>query len=153
MLNKKKIFLIIAIVLICLVVIVGFLSKTIYRRAYNLRIPEVDVVDSILLTQNGMERNISDENNVKEILDCINGGGRTTRSESINDDPGVVDEIKVNINHVIGGSSILFLYTENGKYYIEQPYNGIYSISADEYNYIKKYLLNLNELQVTAYGV
>ena len=35
-----------------------------------------------------------------------------------------------------------FVYKKNGKYFIEQPYNGIYRISPDEYNSIGKYISN-----------
>lgn len=38
------------------------------------------------------------------------------------------------------GTSTLFVYMKKDKYYIEQPYNGIYRISGDEYNSIQKYI-------------
>ena len=36
------------------------------------------------------------------------------------------------------GVSTISVYKKNNSYYIEQPYNGIYQISGDEYNSIEK---------------
>lgn len=44
--------------------------------------------------------------------------------------------------HWLWNYSITSVYKKNGKYFIEQPYNGIYRISPDEYNSIGKYISN-----------
>lgn len=49
--------------------------------------------------------------------------------------------IKIEFCQVRGGSSVLYIYVRNNRYYIEQPYNGIYQISGDEYNSVAKYVL------------
>ena len=48
------------------------------------------------------------------------------------------DEIKVDFHFIEAGVSTIFVYKKNNSYYIEQPYNGIYQISGDEYNSIEK---------------
>ena len=49
-----------------------------------------------------------------------------------------LDEIKVDFHFIEAGVSTIFVYKKNNSYYIEQPYNGIYQISGDEYNSIEK---------------
>lgn len=69
------------------------------------------------------------------------GVKRITETESIQDSPvNVYNEIKINFYSDKENISTLFVYKRNFKYYIEQPYNGIYKISADEYNSIEKYV-------------
>ena len=52
--------------------------------------------------------------------------------------------IKVDMKFWKGGAATLFVYqrssARDGEYFIEQPYNGIYEISGDEYNAIEKYV-------------
>ena len=36
--------------------------------------------------------------------------------------------------------AVIYIYEDNSLYYLEQPYNGIYQMSGDEYNGIVKYL-------------
>lgn len=47
--------------------------------------------------------------------------------------------ITVDFNFVETGVSttMIFVYQKNSKYYIEQPYNGIYQISAEDYTGIE----------------
>lgn len=72
---------------------------------------------------------------------------RITETESIQDSPVNVDnEIKINFYFDEENCSTVFVYKKNFKYYIEQPYNGIYRISADEYNAIEKYIRNASEV-------
>lgn len=68
---------------------------------------------------------------------------RTTTNESIQDSPiNVENEIKIDFEYEENKTSTVFVYKKNGKYFIEQPYNGIYRISPDEYNSIEKYISN-----------
>ena len=81
-----------------------------------------------------------------DVRNVLYGVKRITETESIQDSPVNVDnEIKVNFYFDEENCSTLFVYKKNFKYYIEQPYNGIYRISADEYNAIEKYIGNANE--------
>ena len=60
------------------------------------------------------------------------------RNDSLNSYYGRIDEIKVDFHFIEAGVSTIFVYKKNNSYYIEQPYNGIYQISGDEYNSIEK---------------
>ncbi len=72
----------------------------------------------------------------------LNKEKRTTKEESIQDSPiNVSDKIKIDFHFVNGGISTLFIYQKNKYYYIEQPYNGIYKITENEYKKIKNFSL------------
>lgn len=58
-----------------------------------------------------------------------------TSKESVQDVPQVDDYIKLDIQ-LYGGVSTVFAYEEDGKYYIEQPYQGIYELDSDTYTLI-----------------
>lgn len=76
---------------------------------------------------------------MKDILYVLNGTKRVTKNESIQDAPiNIDDEIKVDFHFIEAEVSTIFVYKKNNSYYIEQPYNGIYQISGDEYNSIEK---------------
>lgn len=55
-----------------------------------------------------------------------------TGEESIQDVPAAERYIKVEFQFE-DGTSALFAYEEDGKYYIEQPYQGIYEIKEEAY--------------------
>ena len=54
------------------------------------------------------------------------------------------DEIKIDFEFGENKISTVFVYEKKDKYFIEQPYNGIYKISPDEYNSIEKYIRESN---------
>lgn len=108
---------------------------------YALDLPASDSLSSIRLEQNRKDVEIKESETIKDIVYVINGVKRTTSKQSIQDSPvNVENKIKVDFNFKEEGTSTIFVYEKNEKYYIEQPYNGIYRISADEYNSIEKYL-------------
>ena len=79
---------------------------------------------------------------IKDLIYVLEGNGRTTKRESINDFPvNAETPIKIEFCFARGGSSVLYAYAQENRYYIEQPYNGIYQISGDEYNSVAKYVL------------
>ena len=80
---------------------------------------------------------------IEDIIYVLAGDRRTTKKESINDYPfGIEEPIKVELKSGNKKDSIavIYIYEDNSRYYLEQPYNGIYQISGDEYNGIAKYL-------------
>ena len=52
-----------------------------------------------------------------------------TKKESVQDCPQVESYIKIDFQFETGTSTI-FAYEDSGKYYIEQPYQGIYKIDS-----------------------
>ena len=86
---------------------------------------------------------VSEQDKIKDIIYIISEVKRTTTSESIQDSPiNVENEIKIDFKYKENKTSTVFVYKKKGKYFIEQPYNGIYRISPDKYNSIEKYIRN-----------
>lgn len=142
-----KIKIIISVLFICATAILGIVCfDKINKSSYTLNLPSADSINNIILKQNDKNTDLSDEEIIKDIIYVLGGVKRTTKEESIQDSPTNVDnEIQVNFKFknnetTKGGISTIFVYEKKGKYYIEQPYNGIYRISADEYNSVKKHL-------------
>ena len=109
------------------------------RRTYTLNLPQLEKLESISLNQNEKDISINGREEMKDILYVLNGTKRVTKNESIQDAPvNIDDEIKVDFHFIEAGVSTIFVYNKNNSYYIEQPYNGIYQISGDEYNSIEK---------------
>ena len=67
-----------------------------------------------------------DSESIQKILSEIATGKRTEK-QSIQDYPSAEEYGTINIENN-GGMTTMFYYEENGKYYIECPYKGIYEI-------------------------
>lgn len=141
---KKGKMIFIIILLVCVGGVLGILYfNKINKYSYTLNIPSDDSVYSINLEQNGKRIEVSEKDKIKDIIYIISEVKRTTTNESIQDSPiNVENEIKIDFEYEENKTSTVFVYKKNGKYFIEQPYNGIYRISPDEYNSIEKYISN-----------
>lgn len=139
---------IIILVVIILIVLIGTAAYNfINTRTYELNLPQVENLKTISSKQNENIKVISDNDEMKNVLNNIYGVKRTTKKESIQDAPeNVENTIKIDFNFIEGGSSTLFVYKKNNKYYVEQPYNGKYEILEEEYNSINQTLENAKEL-------
>ena len=144
---KKKIIIFIIVLFMCMGAILGiYCYNKLNKTSYCLNLPAIEDVSSIALKQNEKSIVINDVEVIKEIIDILNGVKRVTKEQSIQDAPvNVDDEIKIDFEFKESGTSTVFVYEKNKNYYIEQAYNGIYRISADEYNSIEKYIRNSNE--------
>lgn len=141
---KKGKMIFIIILLVCVGGVLGILYfNKINKYSYTLNIPSDDSVYSINLEQNGKRIEVSEQDKIKDIIYIISEVKRTTTNESIQDSPiNVENEIKIDFEYEENKTSTVFVYKKNGKYFIEQPYNGIYRISPDEYNSMEKYISN-----------
>ncbi len=98
-------------------------------------------LSSISLESRKATKEITDTKAMEDMISLLNGSGRMSKEESVNDAPiDVKKSIKVELNAKKEGSSVIYVYERKGGYYLEQPYNGIYEISEDEYNSLEKYL-------------
>ncbi len=138
--NKKKrneIISIVVVLLVCIVLYVFFMNRNIY----TLNIPKMEDLSSISLESRKATKEITDTKAMEDMISLLNGSGRMSKEESVNDAPiDVKKSIKVELNAKKEGSSVIYVYERKGGYYLEQPYNGIYEISEDEYNSLEKYL-------------
>ncbi len=138
---------VILIVFILVILIFTLCFAIINKPKYNLKLPEISDVSSISLTLNDNEVKLDKEEEITSIITTLMSNGRTTKIESIQDFPvNVSNVITIKIYHKSSGSSTLFVYERKGNYYLEQPYNGIYEISSDEYNSILNFTKETNAL-------
>lgn len=143
--NQKKLALILSCTGLFMVLLLAgvhvFLTG---GRQYELRLPDFQSLRGVTLSRpDGSEYPLIDAYG-EDVLFVLRGRGRTTPAESIQDMPVNVEGlIQVDFSHRGGGTSTVFVYrrvgARNGEYFVEQPYNGIYKISGDEYNTIAQY--------------
>lgn len=151
--NNKKVFILLGI-LIVILLIVAVAYKHRDRRTYEFNLPQVEDLSKIELKRNEMSVGIYKTEEIKDIINVLSGVKRITKTESIQDSPVNVND-KIQVDFILDEDirykavSTIFLYEKNERYYIEQPYNGIYQISADEYNSINVYLKNIEQNQTT----
>lgn len=141
---KKRNLIFIIVLLVCVGVALGILYfNKINKPFYTLNIPSDDSIYNINLEQNGKRIEVTEQDKIKDIIYIIGEVKRTTTNESVQDSPiNVENEIKIDFEYDENKTSTVFVYKKKDKYFIEQPYNGIYRISPDEYNSIEKYIKN-----------
>lgn len=138
---------VILIVFILVILIFTLCFAIINKPKYNLKLPEISDVSSISVTLNDNEIKLDKEEDITSIITTLMSNGRTTKTESIQDFPvNASNVITINIYHKSSGNSTLFVYERKRNYYLEQPYNGIYEISSDEYNSILNFTKETNAL-------
>ena len=108
-----------------------------------MNIPSEGNVYNISLEQNGKRTQVNEQDKTNDIINIAGEVKRTTPNESVQDSPiNVENEIKIDFEYDENKTSTVFVYKKKGKYFIEQPYNGIYRISLDDYSSIEKYIRN-----------
>ena len=120
---KKNLF--ILIVILFLGLLIGCSNKT-----YNIELPDKSDIKSITVL------NDISESEFETIFNTLKN--KKTKEDSIQDIPvGVSSYITLKL-HTENKEYIIYVYEKWSKYYIEQPYNGIYKISSDEYDILKQ---------------
>lgn len=145
--KKKLIF--IFVLFCCIGAVLGiccynFLNKT----EYILNLPkEAENYINITLVSDNDSRTIETSDNIQKLLNKIVGIERITTKESIEDIPNDMEKcLKLDILFDKGATvSTIYVYKKADKYYIEQPYNGVYEITEEEYNDINKFYQDIKE--------
>ena len=135
---KKEMIIFIMVLFLCIGAVGGiYCYNKLNKRTYSLELPIAEEILNITLEN----IDINDSQKIKNIVDILGGIKRVTKKESIQDMPvNAENEIKINFKTANNEIKTIFVYKRKNKYYIEQPYNGIYEISQDEYNSIEKYI-------------
>lgn len=104
-------------------------------------LPNSEDIEKIEITNNKDNRKLEifDEEKVDELIKSLINKGKYVNKESVNDQPTNIDEY-----HIISfyykekkeNPSIIYLYKNGGKYYMEQPYQGIWKIDEEIYEKI-----------------
>ena len=126
---KKLIALVLA--LVCVFGLIGCGKQT-----EPIVLPAVDEIDSINITTfDNSEITYSDKELIEQFIGIL-ANTETTTKESVQDIPNVENYGKVDISYN-NKIATIFYYTEKGKHYIEQPYQGIYVTDVDIDVFIK----------------
>ena len=78
----------------------------------------------------------ADKTWMSEIIADISSS-KPTKKESVQDDPQAESYIRIDFRHETGTITI-FAYEDRGKYYLEQPYQGIYKIERRLFERLKE---------------
>lgn len=116
-------------------------AKELYKTIYELDLPNKEIVESITLKENSDSQIVlSNKDDVETILNILQDTKSTTKRSQIGT-PIRVDNI-INIDFICKEDVIsrLFLFEDQGEYFMEQPYNGVYQISNETYNLIENYV-------------
>lgn len=98
------------------------------KKVVPITLPQTDEITSIDITFGENTVSHSDKTWISEIIADISSS-EPTKKESVQDCPQVESYIKIDFQFETGTSTI-FAYEDSGKYYIEQPYQGIYKIDS-----------------------
>ena len=127
------------LMLFVLVVILGVVwYKMETRQVYILDIPNSHNLSSISYELPGGLVTVAEEEKMDKVLNGIYELDLSTQSESVQDVPTEVEDLVAirfyyKEDDVVGN---FYIYRKKDKYYLEEPYNGIYKISEEDYNYI-----------------
>lgn len=146
--NKQRIFIVIGLIVI---IIVSFISGLLIGQknlpknnlAVNelyldiLNLDEISSVTIDTLSEFGNVKEITDKETIETVYNVFNN--RTTQIESVNDNPINPDILfSVTFKNDNGNYKFAYIYKKDNKYYIEQPYNGIYETSLDDFKTIEE---------------
>lgn len=123
----------IILIFVCLILLVLSVFWLQNSRVYKLNLPKQENISQIVFKDTEKE-SIVEEKEKEKVFQILLGEARSTREESVQDYPVNAEEI-MQIDFVFkeAGTSTIFIYRKGNKFYIEQPYNGIYEITKEEY--------------------
>ena len=106
------------------------------KRAAPITLPQADKITSIDITIEENTVSHSDKTWMSEIIADISSS-KPTKKESVQDVPQAESYIRIDFRHETGTITI-FAYEDRGKYYLEQPYQGIYKIDRKLFEKLKE---------------
>ena len=106
------------------------------KKADPTTLPQTDEITSIDITVGENTVSHSDKTWISEIIANISSS-EPTKKESVQDVPQAESYIKIDFQFETG-TSTLFAYEDSGKYYVEQPYQGIYKIDSQLYSRLQE---------------
>lgn len=111
------------------------------RRTYVLHLPSSVDIAELVVKQGESEAHLSGWEEVGAVTELLLADGRITTNESIQDMPVNVENcIQIDYHFAGGGASTLFAYEKRNGYWLEQPYNGIYALSQEEFGALQELL-------------
>lgn len=101
------------------------------KKANPIILPQSSDVVSVDVIDGENTVNCSDKIWIDEVISGLSDS-KPTNKQSVQDFPQVDNYIKVELNSQTEKTTV-FVYKDKGKFYVEQPYNGIYIIDSDLY--------------------
>lgn len=105
------------------------------KKAAPITLPQADKITSIDITIEENTVSHSDKTWMSEIIADISSS-KPTKKESVQDVPQAESYIRIDFRHETETITI-FAYEDRGKYYLEQPYRGIYKIDRKRFERLK----------------
>ena len=135
---KNKLVSFLLIMFIIGAVLAIFWYKLESRQVYVLDIPNSHNLSSLSYELPSGLLTVAEEEKMDKVLNGIYNLNLSTKIESIQDVPTEVNDLVAirfyyKEDDVVGN---FYIYRKKDKYYLEEPYNGIYKISENDYNYI-----------------
>ena len=136
---SKTVKIVIGLLFIVVVLVILFLVFQSNSQKYQIHILDFNRITSVsvdALTQKDNIEEFNDKETIEKIYRIFSN--KTTNKESIYDNPTNPDELyfvtfKDNEDHY----SSAYIYKRSNNYYIEQPYNGIYSSSSTDFKFVQ----------------
>ena len=135
---KKKLKFFIGIAIIMVVVLAIFIAVQINQETYEITIPSLDEVTLVSIDSLSQYDNVTEFDGKEEIAKIYHiFRNQTTTQESINDNPVNPDILFLVTFKKNDETTKVYIYKKNNQYYIEQPYNGIYTIAKKDFETIQ----------------
>lgn len=135
---KKKLKFFIGIAIIIVVVLAIFIAVQINQETYKITIPSLDEITLVSIDSLSQYDNVTEFDDKEEIAKIYHiFRNQTTTQESINDNPVNPDILFLVTFKKNDETTKVYIYKKNNQYYIEQPYNGIYTIAKRDFETIQ----------------
>ncbi|HIQ65232.1 MAG TPA: DUF5301 domain-containing protein [Candidatus Faecenecus gallistercoris] len=135
---KKKLKFFIGIAIIMVVVLAIFIAVQINQETYKITIPSLDEITLVSIDSLSQYDNVTEFDDKEEIAKIYHiFRNQTTTQESINDNPVNPDILFLVTFKKNDETTKVYIYKKNNQYYIEQPYNGIYTIAKRDFETIQ----------------
>lgn len=120
------------------VVLAIFIVVQINQETYEITIPSLDEITLVSIDSLSQYDNVTEFDGKEEIAKIYHiFRNQTTTQESINDNPVNPDILFLIIFKKNDETTKVYIYKKNNQYYIEQPYNGIYTIAKKDFETIQ----------------
>lgn len=103
-------------------------------KAEPMTLPETGEIVSVDVTAGDQTVQHTDEAWISEMVTALSGAEPTGR-ESVQDVPQAEELVRLDLQ-LGSGASTLFAYQEDEHFYVEQPYQGIYQITGEQYAWL-----------------
>lgn len=138
--RKKKFF--ISIIVLVILFLIAFIMVKRNAKTYQMDLFPLEEITSVSidsLAQYDNRKEFYDRDTIEEIYHLFDH--KRTQKESINDHPVDPDLLfLVTFQKSNGEDKVVYIYKKKNKYYIEQPYNGIYKSSNEEFKKIQDFM-------------